>query len=450
MVARHRVSIEDTILGIDLGSTSTRVCLWCPKRRQENIDIENTENTGKVPLGDFPSVGYPFESEGPVYLGDTVDPTRRPISLKYGFYALAEADKRDDLLKQYVLVTPLTAQRENPAFRDRLRQGLRELFLTLQKRIDFTCDLYRLRIKTIGISVPSQWTTDFENVYRELIISVFKDSDDISFHTETEALAHALLRNHQIALPEYGENITVVSLTLSMGKIMMQAFIESEIHLVGYRAGGGSEQWSYHVGEQFAKIFSLMRGRSMTSEEWKTFTDQFDNCKPSLGPGTCDGRLKVGGWDMTLPSAYIDDCFERSHTHVFQKANEYIKLVSEIHGATPYVIVSGGTAKHKTVQSRLRNMCKEHGIKEPLFSNEWSITHGSGRIARGVAYAAGSRLTFDQFLQRGAAFGIQRKQKASRGDPNSSEEWNNVADLLFCKVISTFGLQAFLNTEELI
>ncbi|KAK2049971.1 hypothetical protein LZ31DRAFT_627269 [Colletotrichum somersetense] len=445
---RHE-SISDAILGIDLGSTSTRVCLWCPKRKQEDIDVQNSEISGNLPKGDFPSVGYPFEPEGPVYLGSDFDPNRRPISLKYAFYALAESDEKDEMLKQYVLATALTSLKENPDFRDRLMRGLRELFLVLRKEVDNTCRQQKLRISTIGISIPSQWTQDFERVYRNIVVDVFEQSrDNISFHTETEALAHVLLRNHRITLPECGDNVYDVYLFLDFGGHNMNGCIFNVVHgqdhdASFYRinepfgAGGGSEEWSYHVGGEFARRFRQQRRRSMRPEEWKAFTDQFDSCKSRINPNNSNGRLNMAGWDITLDSAFISRSFELSHQNVLEKAKEYIKIVSQIRGVTPYVIVSGGTANHKTVQDRLQSMCKDHGIGEPSFTNKWSISYASGRIARGVAYAAGSRLTFNQFLERGAAFGIQRKQNPTRGNGNPEGEWDSVAKLLFNKSVQT-------------
>ncbi|KAK2011820.1 hypothetical protein LZ32DRAFT_606077 [Colletotrichum eremochloae] len=443
---RRHLIMEDAILGIDLGSSSTRLCLWCPKRKQEDIDIENTETIGATPRGDFPSVGYPFEPEGPVYLGCDVDPNRRPISLKYAFYALAEADEEDKMLDQYVLVTPLTSQKGNPVFRDRLMRGLRELFLFLKEKVDSSCKKHHLRIDTIGVSIPSQWTLDFERVYREIIVDVFEHSPDkISFHTETEALAHALLRNHRHALPECGDKMYDVYLFLDFGGHNMNGCIFNVVHgqdddasfyRIGnpFGAGGGSEQWSYHIGKKFANHFRFMKRRPITPEEWKVFIDQFDSCKPRINPNSSNGRLLIGGWgDVTLNSDDIKKYFEQSHGNVLEKARKMIAKVSKINGVTPYVIVSGGTAKHKTVQERLRIMCKDHDIDEPQFTNEWSISHASARIARGVAYAAGSRLTFNQFLQRGAAFGIQRKQMSIQDDGKPAGEWESVAYLLFSK-----------------
>ncbi|KAK2021278.1 hypothetical protein LX32DRAFT_687862 [Colletotrichum zoysiae] len=447
---RRRENIsDDAILGIDLGSTSTRVCLWCPKRKQEDIDVQNSETPGNVSKGDFPSVGYPFEPEGPVYLGSDFDPNRRPISLKYAFYALAEPDKKDDMLKQYVMATPLTSRRGDQDFRDRLMRGLRELFLVLRKEVDTTCRVQKLKISTVGISIPSQWTTDFEDVYRRIIVDVFEQSrDNIRFHTETEALAHVLLRNHRITLPECGDNMYEVYLFLDFGGHNMNGCIFNVVHgqdhdASFYRieepfgAGGGSEEWSYRVGEEFARRFRQQRRRSMRPEEWKAFADQFDNCKSKINPNNFNGPLNMAGWDITLDSAFISRSFEISHKNVLEEAKENIKIVSQIRGVTPYVIVSGGTANHKTVQDRLRSMCKDHGIGEPSFTNKWSISYASGRIARGVAYAAGSRLTFNQFLERGAAFGIQRRQNPTRGNGNPDGEWDSVAELLFNKSVQT-------------
>ncbi|KAI8316435.1 hypothetical protein K4K61_007341 [Colletotrichum sp. SAR11_59] len=152
--------------------------------------------------GEFSSAGYPFEPGKPVYLGEDGDPDRHEISLKYAFYILVdEADHgKDSFFEQYALVNPLRKYRNDVDFRQRLRRGLVELFSAVRDMAREQCESEGLRITSIGLSVPSQWTIEFEDVYRDIIAEVFDEltrpEEQICFHTETEALAHFLLRNH--------------------------------------------------------------------------------------------------------------------------------------------------------------------------------------------------------------------------------------------------------------
>ena len=156
------------------------------------VDNKQRNNlSSRYEKGDFSSAGYPFEDEEQIYLGGIPDPDRQSISLKYGFYILANAS--DELLEQYPLVGPLLQKKDDPQFRDRLFRGLKQLFSPIHQRIKAICDRNRLHVTAIGLSIPAQWTLDFEDVYRGIVAQVFKHpSSDIFFHTETVALAHHL------------------------------------------------------------------------------------------------------------------------------------------------------------------------------------------------------------------------------------------------------------------
>lgn len=137
-----------------------------------------------------------------MYLGENGDPDRREISLKYAFYILVDeaGHGKDRFFEQYALVNPLRKYKNDVAFRQRLRRGLVELFSAVRDMAREQCRSQGLRITSIGLSVPSQWTIEFEDVYRDIIAEVFDEltrpKEQIRFHTETEALAHYLLRNH--------------------------------------------------------------------------------------------------------------------------------------------------------------------------------------------------------------------------------------------------------------
>lgn len=146
--------------GFDIGSTSTRACVECPSRELcievENKDISRASSHKHDP-GDYTSIGYPFDDDNEeVYLGEKTDPDRLAISLKYAFYVLS--DVSDDVMSQYALIKPLRKRMNEEGFRKRLRRGLADLFSKIWKQIEKLCKLERLKITTISLSIPAQWT----------------------------------------------------------------------------------------------------------------------------------------------------------------------------------------------------------------------------------------------------------------------------------------------------
>lgn len=180
-----------------MGSTSIRAFILSLMPSVESIEVENKARKhfgSKIELGDFTCEGYPFGT-GPVYLRDAPDPTRQAIKLKYGTYLLAGAN--DKLLTEYPLFQTLLRHKHNSWFLERLRQGLREAFETIYERVRDICRARKMKIVEIGLTVPAQWTLDFEDVYKKLVTEVFCiEPSKVKFHFETQALAHYILRHH--------------------------------------------------------------------------------------------------------------------------------------------------------------------------------------------------------------------------------------------------------------
>jgi hypothetical protein len=185
------------VLAIDFGSTSTRAFLYSTARG-EGFYVVNRDkriSTCRFDKGDFSSAGYVFDVDGPIYMGEAVDLTRESISLKYGFYPLTGCS--DELLQEYRLLDEISKHSLDSAFQERLRQGLRDLFARLSRRVREVCSAHHLKVTNIGLSTPSQWTLDFEDLYREIVAEAFRHpAPDIIFVTETEALAHLVFTDH--------------------------------------------------------------------------------------------------------------------------------------------------------------------------------------------------------------------------------------------------------------
>lgn len=139
---------------------------------------------------------HPFDTRGEVYLGEDIDPTRDSVSLKYGMYVLSK--ELDNLFEEYQLHDILRQRMNNRAFRNRIEQGLKQLFSRVFDRITVVCTNRKLRLTRIGLSVPSQWKVETTEIYRSLVESVLPDNSiEMFFVTETEALAHFLCRNYR-------------------------------------------------------------------------------------------------------------------------------------------------------------------------------------------------------------------------------------------------------------
>ncbi|KAK0649831.1 hypothetical protein B0T16DRAFT_137007 [Cercophora newfieldiana] len=185
-------------IGIDIGSHRTRIAIWADGTE---IVVENKHSFSLEHYpGDFPSALYVFDKDGSpsaddIYLVDREDPNRLSVSAKYVFYALADAS--DTLLEQYPLLHHLMTKKKDPSFKDRLRRGMIQLLTVLRDRAMAVCKARNWHVRKIGLTIPVQWTLEFEEVYCGLVSEVFQiDPGVVYFFTETEALARYLFKHH--------------------------------------------------------------------------------------------------------------------------------------------------------------------------------------------------------------------------------------------------------------
>ena len=225
-------------LGIDLGSTYTRLAIYCRELRQLfPIQNPNSLDEGVLRNGyeDFPSDIYVFDEDGDYYDFVSASADRQSTSAKFLFYLLARKRKielgdtkdmtieeMDALLSQYPLVNPILQLENDELFVDRVRRALHMMFLALAKRVKVICDGQNIEIEEIGLTIPSQWDLNFEDVYRDIVAGAFGevfphlDASHIDFLFETEALAHLLFRQH-VELIVSADNASQVVLFLDFG-----------------------------------------------------------------------------------------------------------------------------------------------------------------------------------------------------------------------------------------
>lgn len=169
-------------------------------RTKTDIVVENNHYyssglTGAYTPCDFPSALYVFDDVSrDVYLVEKEDLSRQWVSAKYVFYPLANAS--DTLLEQYPSVRHLMDKKDDLVFRGQLRRGMITLLSVLRDAAGAICHEHGLRIAKIGLTIPVQWTLEFEDVYRGLVREVFgmDDAAQIHFYTEAEALSRYLYK----------------------------------------------------------------------------------------------------------------------------------------------------------------------------------------------------------------------------------------------------------------
>ena len=166
------------VIGFDIGTGSIRLAIHGPEH------ITKT----------FTARGYPFDNDGPVYVGEEYLYTRESVSLKYAFYLLANV--ADKSVAQYPMVEKLR-QHDSEAFRQKLRTGILDWFKTVRRWI-FQAPRNDWTIKSLPVTVPAQWGLEFERVILELLGEAFEweetmARDKISFTKEADALANYIL-----------------------------------------------------------------------------------------------------------------------------------------------------------------------------------------------------------------------------------------------------------------
>ncbi|KAK1757090.1 hypothetical protein QBC47DRAFT_378392 [Echria macrotheca] len=442
-------------LGIDIGSHRSRICIWADGseivvENQYSHDLDSTHYPG-----DFPSALYVFDDASPgadkVYLEEGEYETRQSISAKYVFYALTESS--DALLEQYPPAHHILLKKRDPVFRAKLRAGLTMLLSVLRRRAMDVCRIRKLQVSKIGLTIPVQWTLEFEEVYRGLVAEVFEiPSDIIYFFTETEALARYLFKYNETQMDPDGKHQAVLFFDFGGHNLNGCAFgvardeqnpERNGFYRVGkkFGAGGGSEQWEHHVNEWFMNAWYGITNTVAPPQYREDFLGRFRKQKGRKTELLQDIGVMYPLPDgspcrVTLTTEVITSAWVKALGRPLETARrEIARFVSMVESGcvtSPLVVVSGGTARNPAVKSRMTTLCEQSGIPV-VFTSDFadSIAYDSAKVAKAASYVVSETLTLEQFFARGAAIGIQMKQAPSQGKHKTAPlQWDNSAALL--------------------
>lgn len=175
------------------------------------VECDHYGDYSRYDPGDFPTSCYPFDGGNP-YIGSDFDPYRIATSLKPILLLLSPISPEElgPLIREYPdaeqLWTRMDGDEANHRrFRKNLTKAVVRFFEVLRENTVNTCKSRSLRIISVGVSVPAQWPAVVEDYIADMLLQKFFHSiihvkgvcrEDIFFHSETQALAHYLLRHH--------------------------------------------------------------------------------------------------------------------------------------------------------------------------------------------------------------------------------------------------------------
>ncbi|TDZ67878.1 hypothetical protein CTRI78_v002696 [Colletotrichum trifolii] len=383
---------------------------------------------------------YPFDGQYPQY-SNGIDPFRRAVSVKYGLYTLAGVGP-GELQNRFNAANTLIKEKEDDVFLYvKMLNSIVAFLSDVEKKVKSTCESNSLRIMPIVLTIPRQWNVKFEAVCRQVVAQVFHHEPlNVFFVTDAAALANVILREHLVDIRKLGDHRSVLFLDFgahSMNGSIFQIVYEGDQKYHFYQfefitgAGGGSNLWSYLVGERCAKLYQEKTGEPLSNEKLHAILSNFNKHKHMLGPGYINSSLIVDQRHrIVLSPKELSRYYNMAHQGVWQMVMTALLTLKKYQKRmNPVVVASGGTARHSAAREQLRSSCNKVGLPPPVFAeSEFDIANNSGKLARGAALAEGDRITVRRFLERGAAFGLL-ESLAPGSDGIAS--WETEAKLLF-------------------
>lgn len=187
---------KEVCIDIDFGSTDVRAFAWLARGIGKCFPNPNAFHIGLDGMS-YPAYGYLYDDNGSIYLPQTLYVNREPESLKYWFYLLSGDPHK--LMEQYPLMKKLR-NAYNVKLRGKLETGivavLRNLRTVIERNEAFVA--HGWRIGRLCVTVPNQWTLEFEEVYTTPLAAAFSWTLEETkrrtlFYTESDALGWFLL-----------------------------------------------------------------------------------------------------------------------------------------------------------------------------------------------------------------------------------------------------------------
>ncbi|KAI1325508.1 hypothetical protein F5Y16DRAFT_422803 [Xylariaceae sp. FL0255] len=428
--------LDAAYLGIDWGTTSLRARLFIPSNNR-TVEVGSATFNQRFGDGEYSSAIYPTEPREPIYNGNVIIPERYQLSAKVSVPPLIGTSSDSEIHQYgYELVQRHFDKLKDADTRKRALTGIEGLFREVYRDVQNRCRENDLFIAAIVLAIPAHWTLEYEELYKGVIEATFTEYDgDIFFVTEAEAIARYLYQNErQILAPSQDDGDGTVVLIMDFGGHNMNGCLiniaasddrdgDPGFFLLAKAedAGGGSEQWERYIAEECIQLMireGLIPNDDSTSpQQNQMLLDDFNKFKKeNCGKTNADFKFHYLAPDgrtepLSLSFSKVAEAHNQAFDFALHKADVMMEEATDISNGTARVIVTGGSVRCEFTRGNVEQLSQKHNIsKDKLcFPHQKGVHKPTMMIACGAAFAAAYQVSVSQFIDRGAAFGMQIK-----------------------------------------
>ncbi|KAF6806289.1 hypothetical protein CSOJ01_08948 [Colletotrichum sojae] len=419
MVARKKDGKQKVVVAIDMGSTAARIAVNYLSENHVrplfNSKAQCTQDRLQYERGAI-NACVNISDTGPAWIGDNLCASSVQLPVKF-VISHGKGVIDDD----NPLVAELRRRDKDQKFQDRCMEGIYMFMGALAAEIQKLCGsrCRPLEIVEIGLSVPAHWSLDVEDryrqIFRETIQRAAKSTKDVKvcFTSEIECIAHYVCREPtrtEDVLDGPGDKVDVSSSSEAKKKEDADSFAEDN-HLWEASVSEYCTENTFS-GDEKKPITPAVRNalmRQFKEQIMEMGSEEFEEME--LRARAPKGHSSGEEFCISIAAQKAEELFRNALDRPLRMAKDEIGQLAHLSLRNPrsktQVIVSGGSAKSKKVQKFLDAVCEENGVPLPSYIYENTGPAESFRVAEGAAIATANRMGLREFINRGAAFGLQ-------------------------------------------
>ncbi|KXH27036.1 hypothetical protein CSIM01_12611 [Colletotrichum simmondsii] len=431
--------IPSAILGWDWGSTAIRVSLLVFQGSERIIqEVFNTEShpghDERYQKGAFNSALY-LDGKGDVYPGERMDDNRISTPSKELFSMNSTANNSFKAINKNLNGVKSSGSREF------IFKGMEAIARGVLQQVQSHCNggylygrmLSGVKIRRVGLSYPAFWRQEERTFYERIIrgvmpefADVFTNDTDVDFHVENLASAHNLFWNQRLhnKILQISDKPTLL-VFLDFGGYTLNGCMFTVIQgtkevFSYYRVGdtfctsGGTQLWERAFADFAARYFETQQGIYLPPRERTQLLQSFhlqikkfnSNKINDMSLHVTDPENATRSRTVYLTETQAGQCFWDGMKRPIDLAKQKIAEAATLSDRVR-VVVSGGSGKSSIVQAHVHDACRKAKIDAPYPFYEKAGDKDSWNISKGAAIATATTMTGLEFIERGAAFGIQ-------------------------------------------
>ncbi|KAF4921841.1 hypothetical protein CGCVW01_v005663 [Colletotrichum viniferum] len=400
MATHHRQQRKPAIYSQDWGSTAIRGSIL---PRHPGALLREVWNQHPYPWvderyqeGAFCSNLYLNDDGIGVYLGEVIDHDRVATPSK-PFFAIEPVTSNE-------FVKAALKGPEAKQMWARIDTGLKNILETVFRQVVLDCNDTEqggpFYIDEIALAYPLYWTEVERSKYEKLVREVLSTFDD-------NECKHIVARRDLDDL-----SYSVVGSPLV--------------------ARGGTQVWEQEIAAFAVQTLERKRNAALPPSALKGILRHFhqeikDLRADEIGDMQLSYKDEYGGHILVVPAEKAKLCFWKAMREPLQLATTEIFEAASLSDDVR-VVVYGGSGQNSVVQSRIKAACENAGVKPPYFAQNGSRAKETWNVVNGAAYATARTVSVEDFMRKGAAFGIRKsvlKPGARTSDKSPAVDWKS-------------------------